>query len=55
MSITILGAAPSLTVESDLGAIWLTRDGQQVRIDPEEVPAAVAALLAEADRLEDAR
>lgn len=43
-----------LMLEVDLGSIWLTRDGDQVRIDPHEVAEVVRNLLALADALGDA-
>ena len=43
-----------LVLEVDLGAIWLTRDAEQVRIDRHEVAEVVRSLLTFADQLDDA-
>lgn len=43
-----------LMLEADLGAIWLTRDAEQVRIDRHEVAEVVRSLLALSDQLDDA-
>lgn len=43
-----------LMLEVDLGSIWLTRDGDQVRIDRHEVAEVVRSLLALAEQLDDA-
>lgn len=36
------------------GQVHVTRDGESIYLMPDEIPGFVAALLAEADRLEDA-
>lgn len=43
------------TVHADLGVAWITRDNQQVYVDPDEIPAVCASLLALMDALEEAR
>lgn len=42
------------TVHVDLGVAWITRGDQQIHLEADEIPAIVAALLVELDRLGDA-
>lgn len=46
---------PAPVVYADLGTIWIQRGDQAVYVEPAEIPAVVAALLAVGDQLEDAR
>lgn len=43
-----------VTVHTARGQVYLTRDGESIYLTADEIPAVVAALLVEADRLEDA-
>ncbi|MBB3040976.1 hypothetical protein [Nocardioides soli] len=47
--------APALTTHVDLGAVWIERDGQQVRVDADELLPLVRSLLFHLDALGDAR
>lgn len=47
--------APALTTHVDLGAVWIERDGQQVRVDADELLPLVRSLLVHLDALGDAR
>lgn len=42
-------------VHTARGQVWIRRDDQAIYLTPDEIPAVVAALLVEQDRLEDAR
>lgn len=43
-----------VTTRIDRGQVYLTRDGESIYLTADEIPAVVAALLVELDRLEDA-
>lgn len=47
--------APALTTHVDLGAVWIERDGEQVRVDADELLPLVRSLLFHLDALGDAR
>ena len=52
---SIKTATSPLTTHVDLGAAWIERDGQQVRVDFEELLPLVRSLLVHRDALGDAR
>lgn len=49
------GRESTLTTHIDLGAVWIDRDGEQVRVDADELLPLIQSLLAHLDALGDAR